>query len=124
MLIRSGLRLPPSPIWFFGSFECSPHLVGHSDLTILRIKVNKAWTTTLKVHREITPTTVARIGFIMTLINPTQVDVLEQGRIHWLVQTSLPAPMMRLQVVMKRAVFRKVLNIIIFSFYRHHWSWS
>jgi hypothetical protein len=39
--------------------------------------------------------------------------VLEQGRIHWLVQTSLPAPMMRLQVVMKSGQFLE-------SFKHHH----
>jgi heme exporter protein D len=54
---------------FLVHLKYSLTLVGYSDLTILSIKVNEARATTLKVHREIAPAAVARIGFIHALIH-------------------------------------------------------
>lgn len=79
MLIRVRAKIAAKPNMVLVHLKMLPSLVGYSDLTILSIKVNKARTTTLKVHRKITPTTIARIGFIHALIDPaTQIAGLNK----------------------------------------------
>src|SRR5690606_34633992 len=56
---------------FLVHLKCSLYLVWYRDLTALSIKVHNSRTAALKVHRKITTATIARVGFIHALINPT-----------------------------------------------------